>query len=174
MDHLSVRLATTDDAGRIADIHVRAWQSAYRNIIPDSVLSAFSANSRTRSWVEQIAGDVVTVLIAENDDQLCGWIAFGQSRDVDTPLAAEVYAIYLEPDLVRRGIGRTLWLEALKRLSAERHEPVIVWVLEANTSARRFYEAMGGVIDAKKTIKMADVDLEEVRYRCQVGRVSVC
>jgi ribosomal protein S18 acetylase RimI-like enzyme len=165
MHHLSVRFATIDDAGRIADIHVRAWQAAYRNIIPDKVLSTLSVESRTQSWLQQITGDVVTVLVAEIEAQLCGWIAFGQSRDADTPLAAEVYAIYLEPNLVRRGIGRTLWAEALKRLTAAGDELVLVWVLEANAPARRFYEAMGGQIDGKKTIKIADVDLEEVRYR---------
>lgn len=31
------RLATLDDAGAIADIHVRGWQATYRGLVPDEV-----------------------------------------------------------------------------------------------------------------------------------------
>ena len=52
---------------------------------------------------------------------------------------------------------------ALRRLGSRE---ALVWVLEGNERARRFYEAAGCTLDpVGKTIRIADADLLEVRYR---------
>jgi hypothetical protein len=37
-----VREASVNDAAAIADLHVRAWQMAYRGIVPDAILDGMS------------------------------------------------------------------------------------------------------------------------------------
>jgi len=87
-------------------------------------------------------------------------------------MTAEVYGIYCDPGRWRSGAGRALWREAMHQLTAQGYADVTCWVLEGNGRARRFYEAMGGVLDSG-TIKMyeaMDVRLPEVRYRFTLPR----
>jgi hypothetical protein len=56
--------------------------------------------------------------------------------------------------------------KVLKLLTANGHDMLLVWVLEANASAGSFCEAMGGLVDAKKKFEVEDVGLKELPYRC--------
>lgn len=80
--------------------------------------------------------------------------------------AGEVYAIYIEPTALRRGHGRRLLAHAMADLAARGFDPIVVWVLDANVSARRFYEAAGLRADGSRaTIDFDGAPVDEVRYR---------
>jgi L-amino acid N-acyltransferase YncA len=165
---MRVRDAIAEDAGRIAEIHVRAWQSAYRGIMPDGVLDALSVEKRRALWVGELANSTRRTLVVEVDETVVGWLAFGPCRDLDAKSTAEVYGIYLEPEFVGRGLGRLLWSSACEAMAADGHSEFVVWVLVANERARRFYERMGGRSDgsAGKVIELEGIGLPEVRYWC--------
>jgi GNAT superfamily N-acetyltransferase len=90
------------------------------------------------------AGDIN---VAETLDGrvLVGFVAF-DSR--------EVHALYVDPDHQHMGIGR-----GLLQSTAEASE---LWVLEADTSGRTFYERQGWVADGNSRICDG---VTEVRYR---------
>ena len=165
---MRVRDAVAGDAGRIAEIHVRAWQSAYRGIMPDSVLDALSVERRRAFWAGELANSTRRTMVVEINGTLVGWIAFGSCRDADAKTAAEVYGIYLEPEFVGRGLGRLLWSSACEAMAADGHAEFVVWVLAANERARRFYERMRGLPDASagKVLEFDGIGLPEVRYWC--------
>lgn len=78
----------------------------------------------------------------------------------------EVYALYLEPTELRRGHGRRLFAHAVADLQDRGFEPIVVWVFDANASARRFYEVAGFTSDgARAAIDLDGVPVDEVRYR---------
>jgi ribosomal protein S18 acetylase RimI-like enzyme len=93
-------------------------------------------------------------------------LTLGAARDpdLDASRTGEIWGIYISPDHWRRGIGRRLAEEAERILTSRGYERAVLWVLEANQQARRFYEAMGFSPDGQsKDIDWGTV-LKAVRY----------
>ncbi len=168
---LTIRAAVPSDAPGIAAVHARAWQRAYRGIVPDDYLAALTAkvDERARWWHERLSGmdPALHVWLAFSGDCLAGFCTTGPSRDDDvTPHTGEVRAIYLDPEMAGRGIGRALFAHAVADLCAQGYRAATLWVLRENHLARRFYEAAGWRPDgAAKTEHRPGFDLHEMRYR---------
>lgn len=165
----TIRPATPKDAQRLAEIHVSAWQAAYRGQLDDEYLDGLKVDDRLeqhrRSLQEQRA-DWRTWL-AEDGGRVVGFAVTGPSEDADAErTTAEVYAIYLEPDRVGTGLGRDLFFHAVTDLRERGFEAVTLWVLETNERARRFYEVAGWKPDGTITSERVDCEMRPtVRYR---------
>jgi ribosomal protein S18 acetylase RimI-like enzyme len=168
-----IRSAMLSDAAPIADIHVRAWQAAYRGLLPDSILDGLSVPKRQEFWEERLVSREATILVADGPEGVAGWLVYGVSRDQDAvPSVAEVYGLYVDPSAWRSGIGTALWNEAYRRVAQSSVEALTLWVLEGNTPARRFYEAVGFRLEVGQVKQFGrdGVELDEVRYRFRVVR----
>ena len=164
---VQVRAATAKDAQRIAEIHVCGWKAAYRGVVPDPHLEGLSVDQRRLYWSSAIASGEATVRVTEGSEGVSGWIAFGRCRDpAAVASAGEIWAIYVSPDLLGRGIGQELLNRALDELRAGGFASVSLWVLAKNERACRFYSAMGFELDTSctKTVEIGGASLEEVRY----------
>jgi RimJ/RimL family protein N-acetyltransferase len=156
-DDMTVRLAEVSDAPAVASVHVRSWQAAYRGVIPDAVLDNLSVEARTPGWERHISSGGVWVGLI--DDEIAGFAMAGPSRDADAPF--ELYSIYLLPAAWGTGLGLSL---AEAAIAGQRD--VIVWVLEENKRARRFYERLGFRPDGTtRTQEVGEAVLAEIRYR---------
>jgi GNAT superfamily N-acetyltransferase len=163
----SIRRAEPREARLIAELHVRAWQAAYRGLLPDELLDGLSVTDREAMWRRKLAiGSRSHVWVAERGERMIGFAAVGPSRDGDTEASvAEVYAIYVEPGVVGTGVGRILFKHAVDFLRGHGYGAAILWVLETNARARRFYERAGWRPDgAMKTELRQGWELKEVRY----------
>ena len=167
---MDIRPGVLNDAARIAEIHVAAWQTAYRGLIPDADLDGLSVEGRERFWLDRLSRGEVPVLVASVDDLVVGWVVFGPSRDEDAREdTTEVFGIYLDPGYWGRGIGSALWSEMLRRLREKNQRMLTVWALEANAPARHFYCARGAHPDgAGKRFVRGAVSLPEVRHAMAV------
>jgi GNAT superfamily N-acetyltransferase len=174
----TVRAARPDDAEAIADAHVRGWLTAYRGVVPDRVLDGLSVERRTAFWRDTITAETAAdttadtpvgrTWVVEDGGRVQGFASTGSIRDQPAGLAdaGEVFAIYLAPEARGRGLGRRLFAHAVEDLRARRFDPIVVWVFEANTDARRFYEIAGFRPDrARQPVDFGDVALSEIRYR---------
>jgi len=167
-----IRQAQKADATAIAKIHVRSWQRAYRGIMPDSVLNQLSIDAREESWLQQIGRAGQQTFVSSQGYAVLGFITFGAARESDpAPKDGEIYALYVDPDNWQCGIGSALWNHALQHLVSSGFERALVWVLETNTRARRFYETLGCVLqpNAQKTLEYHEKHLVEVCYILQLG-----
>jgi ribosomal protein S18 acetylase RimI-like enzyme len=146
---IAVRRAVESDAAAIAAIHVRAWQAAYRGIVADEILDGMTVERRERMWSELLAGGrdapATTVTIAELDGAVAGFCTVATpSRDDDAaPGTAEIPAIYVDPDHMRRGVGAALLGAALEGLDQGGWGRVTLWVFAGNDAARAFYARFG-------------------------------
>lgn len=166
-----VRRATLDDASQIAAIHVRSWQAGYKGIVPDDFLQSLSVNQRTEVWREALSNPS-DVWVAEEEGRLLGWIGASKSRDPDADATtAELWAIYVDPSVWRRGVGRALWGEAESHLRSARFSRVTLWVLRENTTALRFYENIGFSLDRghEKAFERGAARLTEIRLQRDLG-----
>ena len=164
-----VRDAVPDDAEAMALVHVRTWQAAYAHIFPPERLAALSAERRTDNWRVWIATPEPRThrFVTEDGDGVCGIASLGPARDEDEPAeTGELYAIYVLPRAWGTGAGPALMGAVLDRLRGEGFRGAILWVLEDNPRARRFYERSGwaldgGVMDGT----FLETTVTEVRYR---------
>jgi L-amino acid N-acyltransferase YncA len=169
---MRVREARLEDAAAIARVHVAAWQTAYRGIVPDAYLDSLDPARRELRWREMLSqrADRECHYVAETlDGELVGFAAGGPARteialpDRTEHFDGELYAIYLLAEQRRRGAGRLLTRAVAQRLLERGMASMLVWVLAANPS-RAFYERLGGVLVGEQPIMIADTELIEVAY----------
>ena len=166
-----VRRAVTSDAEPIALVHVRGWQVAYRGLLPDSYLDQLSLEHerRTQFWKTEITFPTMPgheVWVSKSGTQVHGFASIGPSRDADLAAAGEIYAIYVDPSQWGRGLGRELLMYASNRLTELGYTQAMLWVLDSNAQARRFYEIAGWTADgATKIETRPGFELREVRYK---------
>jgi ribosomal protein S18 acetylase RimI-like enzyme len=145
----SIRAATVADAHAIAEVHVEGWRWGYRGLLPDAVIDALDVAERERQWVKGFTDDWRdgdACVVAERGGRIVGFAACGPAADehVAPPArAGEVYSIYLRDGVQGTGVGRALFAEVERALRDHGFERAVLWVLEDNALARRFYEAAG-------------------------------
>ncbi len=165
---MTIRPATPDDAEAIAQVHVQAWRTTYRGLMPDAVLDALDVNQRAQRWRDIFANREprTAVLVAEDAaGRVVGFTSGGPGRDADLDPAydGELYAIYVLQDHQRGGLGRALMAALVERLRAEGFCAMFLWVLDGN-QARRFYEAMGGQLIGQKVYDMEGAQLDKLAF----------
>lgn len=162
-----VREASSDDAPAIARVHLYTWRTTYRGIVPKSVLTNLSYDSRKNSWVQILSNATKKnhfVYVAEDEaGQIVAFADGGPERTGDPIYKGELYAIYILTDYQLKGIGRRLTLAVAENLAVIGIHSMLVWVLEDNPSFR-FYEALGGQKVYEKRIQIGRVMLNEVAY----------
>jgi GNAT superfamily N-acetyltransferase len=162
-----IRAAEAEDAPAIGGVHVEAWRSAYRGIVPEAHLAGLSPVERASEWRDLLAhrGGARFVFVAHDEgDELIGFAAAGPERSGDPLYRGELYALYVLASHQRRGVGRALVRAAAGRLASGGMGSVLLWVLQANGPARRFYEALGGWVVREQPIEIGGVTFTEVAY----------
>lgn len=142
-----IRRADSIDAASISKIHVETWRSAYRNLLPASVLTDQSVEHRLSFWSTELrAGNSSTnrTWVAEDAGEVIGFVSVGPCRDSDraNPTDWELFAIYLLEAHWGRGIGRDLAVQALRSIPPIASS-VSLWVLSGNERAINFYQQLG-------------------------------
>ena len=160
-----IRRATVADARGIAEVHTRTWQAAYRHAFPDELLDGLDVDEREEGWRQHVVDPEAAVFVAD-EDGVVGFLAVGPSRDPDCD--GELYGIYVAPEVWGKGAGPALMEAGLDHLRSKFSE-AILWVLEDNPRARRFYEKHGWALDGTtKRGEHLGVETAEVRYRIRL------
>jgi RimJ/RimL family protein N-acetyltransferase len=154
---VTVRLAEPADAPAVASVHVKSWQTTYRGQIPDEVLDNLSVDESQAMWARAIPRGEVWVALA--DDEVVGFACTGPAREVEGIF--QLYAIYFLPSAWGSGLAAPLAQAALGDAP-----DTIVWVLEDNQRARRFYERLGFTLDGTtREEEFGSAVVKELRYR---------
>lgn len=168
----ALRRATAADARIIARLNVEGWRGAYRRLLSDDFLDAMSVDELEAVWSRAIAHGPAEFWILERDNVALGYIILGPPRDddLDRATTGELYAIYVLREHWGAGAGRALLAHAETRLRAAGCTRAVLWVLEENSRARRFYETAGWTSDgARKVEEVAGAPHTEVRYRTSLA-----
>ena len=136
MRDLKVRKATAEDSEDLTRVHLEAWRSAYHSIFPASFLDALQV--RPGRWREKL--DLgVGIDVALIDSRIVGYCSRFAAEE---PGWAELRAIYVAPDAQGIGVGTELMAAAESEMSRS-HGRALLWVIDRNAGARRFYERRG-------------------------------
>ncbi|MFJ4833025.1 GNAT family N-acetyltransferase [Streptomyces sp. NPDC088747] len=166
MTDLLVREMTLADCLRVSRIRIRGWRSAYAGLMPQPYLDGLDVAADAARRAERFGAPGVVNLVAELGGEVVGWACHGPCRDDDARAGdVELYAVYVDPDRIGTGVGRALLRESAGRSAAAGYDRMLLWVLERNTRARRFYERAGLTPDGTEEPFDADgVSVPEVRY----------
>src|ERR1700733_8556616 len=177
-----IRSASTADAAQISGVQRDSWLAAYQGIIAHEIIDRVTAPDggarvrqvfRTRPWQRMV--------VAADGQEIVGYASFGPELDVFAPWphpmspagrqgeVGELYALYVHPDWWSTGTGRSLMDHVLAKVSRAGFPNVMLWVLERNARARRFYERAGFRPDGASHVLDGLGGVIEIRYRRALG-----
>ncbi len=163
---IQLKRATLDDADAMGRIGALGWQAAYRGIVPDDVLDNITPDARAQRFRQayQAFPEAMYWLVL-SDGVEAGLINAHPCMDDDARDCGEIGAIYFLPEYCRQGLGSAAMAHALQALREMGFSQAVLWVLEQNSRARRFYEKQGFAADGAARTLHIGRDLAEVRYR---------
>lgn len=130
-------LRETDSRLEVSRIYEESWRFAYQGVIPQAYLDGIPAGL----WARALDGRDSLVLTEHG--ALVGTASVCPSRWPDWPGFGEVVSLYLLPEYMGRGYGGPLLEAAVETLAERGFRDMLLWVLEENRRARRFYEKHG-------------------------------
>ena len=165
--NMAIRPAKPEDALAVAQVHVRSWQAAYRSLLPDEYLDQLLPEDRADRYDFSHADPRKPYThVAERDGYILGFATTGAAHDAECSGLGELLALYVVPESWGKSIGRQLAVSARQRLIGQGFAEAILWVLEGNVRADRFYRMDGWLPDgARKQDSIWGITVSEVRYR---------
>ena len=170
--HTRVQNAALDDAAAIGEVQRTSLRAAYRGLLPDHVarivLDVPDVKREVRLWGLWMNRSRVITLVARLHDTVTGFCTLHPVPDRRVQgTTAEIVALYVLPSHWRRGIGRQLCLRMVGEARSRGFDEVVLWVLDANQGARRFYDSLGFRPDGETRVflERADARVLELRYR---------
>lgn len=165
---MEIRQATLADAPILARVLSNARLDGYRGAIPDDVLEWLVTHFGVGEWRDKMLrlGNSRRHLdLAEIGGTPVGFVEYG-AREEGEIQEFEVFSLFVEPGWKRRNIGRGLLQRAEGVLAEEGAADAVLWVLEANEKARRFYESQGWQRgEQRRSAQFGPGVLTEVNYR---------
>ena len=130
-----------DDPLSISRVYELSWKYAYRDIVPQEYLNSIPEGK----WAAHVKREGMHSIVAVSDGDIIGTLSFCSSRWEKYCGFGEIVSVYLLPEHMGRGVGGKLLEFALSELKSSGFVNVLLWVLEDNYIARRFYEKHGFV-----------------------------
>jgi GNAT superfamily N-acetyltransferase len=145
-----IRRAGTADAPGLALVHVRSWQSAYRGHIAQEHLDRLDLARSEERWAEGLAEAAADwprggTLVATRDEGIVGFASFvpARDKDLDPAMTVDLQSMYVHPDRWGGGVGKLLMIATVDTFAEAGYAEAVLWVLDGNERAERFYLATG-------------------------------
>ena len=138
-----IREAEKTDVKAMAEVVSSSWKAAYSELISEDDMKLFANVERREKifkagfekgklfYIMLCGGEVKGVCLAER---------YEKEGFSDT---AEIDQFYLAPSVIGKGLGSRLMEYILKKLSDKGFKQVVLFVMEGNERAVRFYERNG-------------------------------
>ena len=163
-----IRTALVKDVRLIAQIHVSAWQTGYKDIFPARFLASLSVTDKEQFWKKTLQNPGKgQYIVYENAQGIKAFAVFGPARDADlAETSAELVALNVCPQSWRQGIGKKLALSVIAETKNQHYKALFLWVVKDNLKAIRLYEQLGFCLEGKikRDIRHTGEPLTEIRY----------
>lgn len=141
-----VRNLTLADAAVIARIHVQTWHETYPGMMPPEMLARMTFEAMLPIWEKELGEPkpglhFLGAVSAEGD--LLGWGMVGPARESGLK-GLELWALNVPQIAQKKGVGRAILSEAIRRVLNTGETAMHLWVVDQNTNAIDFYKRLGG------------------------------
>ena len=128
-----------DDPFEISNVYENSWKYAYKNILPKEYLDSIPRGQ----WANATKKAGMNSLVMLENDVIIGTASFCKSRWKPYRDYGEIVSIYFLPEYMGKGYGSLLLGQCIAELKQCGFDKVLLWVLEENDRARKFYEKNG-------------------------------
>ncbi len=145
MDAPTIRPATGSDVPALSELAKRTWSDAFGDSVSPEDEAVELEQTRSESYFID-ALRTKTILVAEEDDALLGYVQFGDVEipEVDVrPGDQGLQRMYVETAVQGRRLGRALLNAALEHPRLTTASRIYLTVWEKNERALRLYESVG-------------------------------
>jgi GNAT superfamily N-acetyltransferase len=151
---VSARVAWADDAGAVAALQVRAWQTAYAGLLPAETL-ALDPDETAEAWGAALRspGDARNrVLVALERNRLVGYAVVSPAADPDCDpvVDAELQELVVDPDERGKGHGSRLLHAVVDTMRADRFTRAVTWTVTGADELQRFLTDAGWAADTAR------------------------
>lgn len=166
---IDIRRAEPKDFSAMAQTVHAAWRQAYKDLISPVDMERFTDDSRrtelykaryTDNWDSFVVfadGAVRGVCMAEGYDE---------KGFFDTAI---IHQLYIHPDFQHFRLGRKLLSHTLRNLRGKGYKHAVLFVMEGNASAIRFYERFGFKADGFRQLNEGmTAESYGLRYRIEL------
>ncbi len=158
-------LQQEDNLLEISNIYESSWKYAYEDIIPPDYLNSIPKGR----WANNVTKTGLHTLVLIENGITIGTASFCKSRWEKFSEYGEIVSIYFLPDYIGKGYGNHLLKKCIEELSSLGFTKLLLWVLEDNGSARRFYEKNGFCCSNEYiTDNIGGKELREIMYTFSV------
>lgn len=141
---MKIRQAAPGDEAVLAYIQTQSWKAAFSDILSAADLEEYTNEDNVRQMYQHVLqSGMCRVALSFIGDTPHGMAAWGNNRCDFADDVAELICIHSLQNGWGKGYGSELMRYVLDELRKAQYRSVILWVFEANTRARRFYEAHG-------------------------------
>ena len=167
---LLIRTIKYEDIEQIVDINIKAWKKEYKGIIDDEILNNLNRQEKIKKWKKSY--NKGNVIVAEESGTILGYCRYDDSAVYkNTDIDSEIIAIYVDCDKLENGIGRKLVEYVKNDLKNKNKTKMIIWCLEKNQNARKFYEKIGGNLTSnEKYFEKEGKKYKEVGYVYNINK----
>jgi GNAT superfamily N-acetyltransferase len=164
--NIVLRQAVTSDTEIIAALHTESWCSAYRGILSDEYLDGAIFDERKAYWQKSLHApdpERRLILIAEQAGEAVAFVSVYLDEEPD--YGSLLHNLHVRPYLKGQGLGKLLMFEAAQWTLEQNIKQMYLWVFEANTGARKFYESLGGkAVEERLETVAGNVERNLLRY----------
>ncbi len=173
-----VRPARPADAPEIARLQLSTWRTAYRTLLPASILADLDQAWMGERWTEAITEPpsprhrVLIAVEQAESDYVVGFAASGPADDAalapeEKPLPEDTAAItdiLVEPRWGRRGHGSRLLAATVDLWREDGFTTAVAWAYERDKPTRAFLTSAGWAVDgATRSLDVDDLLVSQVR-----------
>lgn len=160
---MTIRSITVDDIASLAILHKASRRASEDGVIYPDDLDRESVEDFEKNWDTWLADEEIHALCLDDNGEIKGFVLYGRvktrpsfDKGVVPRYGAEIYALYVDPNHFRKGIGKTLFKAACDDLIDRKLISMILWVLKKNKRACAFYDQYGGERIAKQRVDLGE------------------
>ena len=148
--------ATIEHAEYIGKIHSLAWKQAYEGIFPEEYLQNDTAEKRRMEFLDSLIDPSIQYYLIQHEESTIGIVKLNVNDAI-----CEIQSIYLLKEYCNLGIGS----DVIKYIvQTWRYHIIMLWTLEENYKARRFYEKNHFVQTSETRIIPRGQKYKQVQY----------
>jgi GNAT superfamily N-acetyltransferase len=163
---ITLRQRVASDADRMAALHTESWRSSYRGILSDEYLDGAIFDERRNYWQKSFSASEPErgfILTVERAGEVVAFVSVYLNEEPE--YGALLHNLHVRPYLKGHGLGKLLMSEAARWVLARDVQQMYLWVFEANSEARTFYEALNGkAIEQKLQMVAGNAERNLFRY----------
>lgn len=164
MDNVVIRKAIPGDEQVLAYIQTESWKAAFAGILsPEELVRCTDLRNAEQMYRNILLSEFCDIAIEFVEDKPHCIAAWGKNRCDLGDTVAELICIHSLQNNWAKGYGSAMMEYVLAQLQQAQYESVILWVFEANSRARKFYEKHGFKLTAQKKLANGIAELMYIK-----------